>query len=247
VCASCKPNSITSSLDDGRDAADEVRSKNNLTQSHGNEGPRYDGIDVSSHQGKIDWKKLAYDRTLRFAYIKATEGATYVSPHYGYNVTRAHRYGLPVGSYHYMSSKSSVEAQFRNFVSHVNITSQELIPMIDVEDAGEWTRIQLIDSVRHLADLLEAHYGKKPMIYSTMDFYNKYLAPHFNDYPLYIGRYDSRAPRINWQGTYTIWQFSENGTLPGINAYVDLCRFAEGRDIEDIALKTPRADYAHAD
>ena len=139
----------------------------------------YDGIDISSHQGNIDWDKVASDPYIRFVYIKATEGATYQSEHYSRNVRGAHRHGILVGSYHYVTSTSPIDAQAQNFTSQATKQTQDLIPMIDVEDRGAWSRSQLIDSVAKLASLLERHYGRKPMIYSTIDFYNKNLAPHF--------------------------------------------------------------------
>lgn len=196
----------------------------------------YDGIDISSHQGNIDWGKVASDKSIRFVYIKATEGATYSSPHYGYNVTMARRHGLLVGSYHYFTPTASVGDQFRNFSHLAAVSSQDLIPMIDVEHSGSWTRNQLVDSVAAFAELVRQHYGVLPMIYSTMAFYNRWLAPNFNKYPLYIGRYSDKKPDIAWDGRYTIWQFSQSGIVPGIDAYVDLCRYRNGAWLDEIML-----------
>ena len=196
----------------------------------------YDGIDISSHQGDIDWGKVTADKSIRFVYIKATEGATYSSPHYGYNVTMARRHGLLVGSYHYFTPTSNVHDQFRNFSRLAAASSQDLIPMIDVELNGDWSRNQLVDSVRLFADMVKQHYGVQPMIYSTMAFYNRWLAPYFNNYPLYIGRYSDAEPDIAWDGRYTIWQFSQSGIVPGIDAYVDLCHYRDGAWLDEIAL-----------
>ncbi len=196
----------------------------------------YDGIDISSHQGYIDWAKVSSDKDIRFVYIKATEGATYRSPHYAHNITQARRYGLLVGSYHYLTSSSSIDEQFENFSTFALKSVQDLIPMLDVEVRGNWSRSQLIDSVEHFCQLVEQHYGVQPMIYSTMGFYNKNLTPHFNKHRLYIGRYSNAEPEINWEGEYTIWQYSETGIIPGIDAYVDLCRYRKDGWIEEILL-----------
>ncbi len=196
----------------------------------------YHGIDISSHQRHIDWKLVAADKNIHFIYIKATEGATYQSPHYAYNVTMAHQAGVPVGSYHYLKTTSSINEQFHNFTRTAVLTSQDLIPMIDVESRGSWSRQQLNDSVALLARLLEEHYGRTPMIYSTMEFYNENLAPRFNKFPLYIARYSSQQPSINWEGKVTLWQFSDEGIIPGIDAYVDLSRFVDGHDMSSILL-----------
>ena len=125
---------------------------------------RYDGIDISSHQGIIDWAKVSSDKDIRFVYIKATEGATYRSPHYSTNITEARRYGLLVGSYHYITSTSSIDAQFKNFSKYALKSIQDLIPMLDVEVRGHWSRSQLIDSVSKFCNLIERHYGVQPMI-----------------------------------------------------------------------------------
>lgn len=196
----------------------------------------YDGIDISSHQGDIDWAKVASDANIRFVYIKATEGATYQSSHYRRNVEGARRHGILVGSYHYVTSTSAIADQAHNFFMQATRHTQDLIPMLDVEERGSWSRIQLIDSVSKFADMVEKHYGRKPMIYSTIGFYNKNLAPHFNKYPLYIGRYSSAEPVVNWQGRYTVWQFTENGIIPGIDAYVDLCHCHDGGWLDEIAM-----------
>jgi len=197
---------------------------------------RYDGIDISSHQGMIDWAKVSSDKDIRFVYIKSTEGSTYRSPHYAYNVTQARRHGVLVGSYHYLTSTSTIDEQFGNFSKFALKSVQDLIPMLDVEVRGNWSRSQLIDSVDKFCELVKNHYGVQPMIYSTMGFYNKNLTPHFNKHHLYIGRYSSAEPQINWEGEYTIWQYSETGIIPGIDAYVDLCRFSKDRWLDEIML-----------
>ena len=201
-----------------------------------NADAQYDGIDISSHQGFIDWEKVSSDKDIRFVYIKATEGSTYRSPHYAHNFTQARRYGLLVGSYHYLTTTSPVTEQFENFSKFALKPTQDLIPMLDVEVRSGWSRSQLIDSVDKFCELTERHYGVQPMIYSTMGFYNKNLAPHFNKHHLYIGRYSNADPEINWEGEYTIWQYSETGIIPGIDAYVDLSRFHDGVWVNDILL-----------
>ena len=197
---------------------------------------KYDGIDISSYQGYIDWEKVSSDKDIRFVYIKATEGSTYRSPHYAHNITQARRHGLLVGSYHYLSSTSTIDEQFENFSTFALKSIQDLIPMLDVEVRGNWSRSQLIDSVDKFCELVERHYGVQPMIYSTMGFYNKNLTPHFNKHHLYIGRYSSAEPEINWEGEYTIWQYSESGIIPGIDSYVDLCRFHKDGWLDEILL-----------
>ena len=211
-----------------------ARSRNGVPPRHAD--AKYNGIDISSHQGFIDWAKVSSDKDISFVYIKATEGATYRSPHYAHNITQARRHGLLVGSYHYITSSSTIDEQFANFSKFALKSVQDLVPMLDVEVRGDWSRSQLIDSVDKFCQLVEQHYGVQPMIYSTMGFYNKNLAPHFNKHHLYIGRYSNDEPEINWEGEYTIWQYSEQGIIPGIDTYVDLCRFNSDAWLDEILL-----------
>lgn len=197
---------------------------------------RYDGIDVSRHQKQIDWTKVACDKQVTFVYIKATEGATLTDRFYAYNIEHARREGIKVGSYHFFSTTSPVAAQFKNFARNINAHKQDLIPMIDVEKSGSLTRSQLIDSVSKFAAMVEKRYKHKPLIYSTMGFYNTHLAPQFNSYPLYIGRYSQVRPQIKWNGKCLIWQYSEDGIVTGIPERVDLCTFTTGHSVEDILL-----------
>ena len=201
-----------------------------------NQDAVYDGIDISSYQGYIDWEKVSSDKNIRFVYIKATEGATYRSPHYAHNITQARRHGMLVGSYHYLTSTSTIDEQFENFSKFALKQVQDLIPMLDIETRGDWSRSQLQDSVDKFCTLAEKVYGVQPMIYSTMGFYNKNLAPRFNKHRPYIGRYSNSEPEINWEGEYTIWQYSETGIIPGIDAYVDLCRYRKDGWIDEIML-----------
>ena len=203
-----------------------------------NQEAAYDGIDISSYQGYIDWEKVSSDKNIRFVYIKATEGATYRSPHYAHNITQARRHGMLVGSYHYLTSTSTIDEQFENFSKFALKPVQDLVPMLDIETRGDWSRSQLQDSVDKFCALVEHLYGIRPMIYSTMGFYNKNLAPRFNKHRLYIARYSNSEPKINWEGEYTIWQYSETGIIPGIDAYVDLCRYRKDGWIDEILLSS---------
>ncbi len=197
----------------------------------------YDGIDVSSYQKDIDWSTTAADRNIKFVYVKATEGATFTSNHYRRNIENARRYGVRVGSYHFLRTASSIRSQFENFISVVKKEEQDLVPLIDVEYRRGWTNQQLRDSVKLFADLLEEYYGCRPMIYTSSSFFNAYLAPDFVDYPLFIARYSKSRPQLTHGAKWILWQFSERGRIQGIDAYVDLCRFNAGCGLNDILMK----------
>src|SRR5438128_688135 len=75
------------------------------------------GIDVSHYQGRIDWKTVASAEHIRFAYIKATEGASSVDKQFSGNWRKARAAGLQVGAYHYFSFCSPGQKQAEHFLS----------------------------------------------------------------------------------------------------------------------------------
>lgn len=200
---------------------------------------RFDGIDVSRHQGWIDWKKIAQNKKIKFVYIKATEGATRQDVYYSSNISRARKAHVRVGSYHYMTAKFSVHRQFQNFKKTVKKGQQDLIPMIDIEEEGmrRWSKRQIQDSLQVLIDLMKRYYGKAPIIYSQYNFYNKNLAPRFNRYYLFIARYHTDAPPLKGHGKHNIWQYTQHGRVAGIDGYVDLDRFVGGSSLRDLRLR----------
>lgn len=198
----------------------------------------YDGIDISHHQGFIDWPVVSRDSCIQFVYMKATEGATHVDSLYERNLREARLVGMKVGSYHYLTSSSTVEEQFNNFLRHADPDKQDLRPMIDVEEEGVkgLTKVQLQQCVADFAALVKRHYGVWPVIYSYVKFYNQYLAPRFNSFHLFLARYDGMEPVIEGQGQHNIWQHTNQGTIFGIKGKVDLDSFSQGTTLEDLLI-----------
>ena len=196
----------------------------------------YDGLDISDYQKDVDWEAIARNKRIKYVYIKATEGVTYKSKRYRSYLEQARKHGIKVGSYHFMRTGSSVHDQFENFKSVVKKSEQDLLPLIDIEVHNGWTNQQIRDSLKVFADLIEKHYGCKPMIYTGAYFYNNILGRAFNDYPLFIARYANTPPVING-ASWTLWQFSEKGRVEGISTPVDLSCFNKGTSLHSILIK----------
>lgn len=214
--------------------------KTNKSQFTFTQAANYNGIDVSHHQGNIRWDVVAGDTCIQFVYIKATEGSTHVDVKYDTNVYGAKNAGLLIGSYHFLTSASSVEEQYRNFRSHVEPALQDLLPMVDVEWSGVegWTKDQLQDNLERFCNLIARDYGKVPLIYADSRFYNMYLTPRFDTYPLFIAHYDELEPEVKGAHKHYIWQRDEHGHVTGIPHEVDLDAFAKGTTLNDILLRT---------
>ena len=198
----------------------------------------YDGIDVSKYQGDIDWAAIARNKNIKFAYIKATEGATYVDPRFEENIAEARKHGVKVGCYHFLRSSSTIADQFENMKRYVRREEQNLVPMIDVESMGKWSQQQLVDSLHAFAVMIYEHYRVAPIIYTYVNFYNRNLAGRFTNYPLFIARYTEPEPELSDGTKYVIWQYTERGRVNGIKGNVDLSRFGNGYSVHDISIKS---------
>ena len=94
------------------------------------------GVDVSAHQGEIDWSVLA-GQDVQFAYIKATEGSGFTDRMFADNWEGARRSGLRVGAYHFFSFDSGGDTQADRFIGTVPKEKDSLPPAVDVEFYGE--------------------------------------------------------------------------------------------------------------
>ena len=197
----------------------------------------YDGIDISHHNGKIVWETVAKDPNIKFVYIKATEGYRHTDKQFVYNTTHARKFGLKVGAYHLLTTKTCMRTQFRYFASVADQYPQDLVPVVDVEEnkVTQWTAQQKRDSIAKFMELAKEHYGVAPVLYCSHKFYKNYLSPKFDDQILFIARYSHKQPKLDGK-RHNIWQFTEHGRIDGISGDVDLDRFGPNTSLSDILL-----------
>lgn len=203
-------------------------------------GEQFDGIDISHHNGNIDWAKIATNQNIAFVYMKATEGYQHTDSVYTRNLLAAKKLGLKVGSYHMLTTKSPVRLQFESFKATADREQQDLIPVLDLEEnmLTDWDLSQVADSVGLFLKMAEVHYGVKPIIYSNYRYFQAYLEPTFPDYTFFIAKYGKRPPQSEGDTQRPLlWQFTEHGAITGINKDVDLSRFANNMTINDILIQ----------
>ena len=183
------------------------------------------GVDVSQYQGTVDFEKVKA-AGVSFAYIKATQGNTWQSPDYKADFEAARAAGLIVGFYHYYMTDDAPQTQFDNFTSHVDLGEGDLPPVVDIEALHKNTRPDLADDLRQFLSMLEGKYGVKPIIYSGVNFANEYLSG-FGNHPLWLAEYGVDQPKTpsGWE-SWAFWQYSQSGTVDGVNGPVDLDRFS---------------------
>lgn len=202
------------------------------------------GIDVSHHQGKINWDALSEaqidDCPITFVIIKGTEGRTIKDPLYKHNYHEASRGRYIKGVYHFFTpSIHTGKQQAEHYLRQVRLQPGDLPPVLDIEKVGKLTRAELqAEALQWLAECEKA-YGCPPIIYTNHKFYQKYLdAPEFKKYPLWMAHY--YLPALPYDGQWKFWQHNDCGRLPGIKGTVDLNVYNGSLyDLQQLCLKEP--------
>lgn len=186
------------------------------------------GVDVSAYQGEIDWETLA-EEDIHFAFMKATEGSTFVDKRFSYNWKQAHKTDLRVGAYHFLSFDSPGTTQAEHYISVVSKQEDMLPPVVDLELYGKYGKAppsqELTDKI--LGDFLvavEEHYGLRPIIYATHKTYDLYLKDGYRNYDIWI-RNLLFYPYLSDGRQWNFWQYSNRGRLKGyqgVERFIDL-------------------------
>ncbi|MFN4145917.1 MAG: glycoside hydrolase family 25 protein [Runella sp.] len=184
------------------------------------------GIDVSKHNGRIDWPTLRQMRfeglRFQFAYIKATEGTSLTDRDFQSNWRQADAVGLYRGAYHFFIPWKPPQPQFENFKRSVTLKKGDLPPVLDFEiGTNAYTQAQVIENLRTWLQLAESHYGIRPIIYTNVNFYHRYIKNNLDEYPLWVADYSDWGLRRFGNAHILFWQYSEKGSADGIRGAVD--------------------------
>ncbi len=188
-------------------------------------GYKTHGIDVSHHQGRINWTEVAAMEVngirISFAFLKATEGITRQDRQFKRNWEKAGEAGMMRGAYHFFHPSRDAAKQAENFINQVKLKPGDLPPVLDIEVSNRRSKKEIVEGAMEWCRLVEEHYGVKPIIYTSPGYYDKYLADEFKDYPLWIAHYHEELPRMHhrkWQ----FWQHTDKANINGIKGEVDL-------------------------
>ena len=123
------------------------------------------------------------------------------------------------------------------FIRTVKLDSGDLPPVLDVELSGKKPKKELQQSIKKWLDRVEAHYGVKPILYTSYKFKTHYLDDSlFNAYPYWISHY--YVDSVKYQGKWHFWQHTDIGSVPGIHHDVDLNVF--NGSLEELRKMTMR-------
>ncbi len=193
------------------------------------------GIDVSKYQGDIDWGRVA-DSGVKFVWIKATEGGDHLDEKFAANWQAAKAAGIPRGAYHFVYWCRPPLEEVQWFEQNVPVEDDALPPVLDVEPTPDSkTCHRHLEPASAQADMrtmlveMERHYGKRPIIYTSVDFYEAILSDgSFADYPMWV-RSTKYHPSVRYGSTpWKFWQYRADGSVPGIEGHVDRDAFYAG-------------------
>ncbi|MCX8999219.1 glycoside hydrolase family 25 protein [Rhizobiaceae bacterium BDR2-2] len=185
------------------------------------------GVDVSRWQGEIDWPRLRAHGA-NFAYIKATDGGDHLDPMFQTNWRRAKEAGLKRGAYHFFYWCRVASEQASWFIRNVPRDPDALPPVIDVEWNGDSackrrpSPQQVREKMQVFMDMLERHYGKRPVIYTAPDFYADNLKGAFQNYPFWLRAVAQHPSKVYPGRKWVFWQYSGSGLSQGVNGKIDL-------------------------
>lgn len=189
------------------------------------------GIDVSHHQGAVDWPKVAQSG-VEFVYLKATEGGDFVDPSFRQNWMEAKASGLAVGAYHFYRQCKSGQEQADNFLTILPSEQAQLPPVIDVEHMGPCpdgpTRFDPVREIGVFLDRVASKIGCRPILYVTPEFDETYLRGQFETEMFWV-RSIFLPPRIR-QAHWLFWQYHHYGRKSGIEGPVDLNAFRGNKE-----------------
>ena len=181
-----------------------------------------------SHLGSKSKKKISgkVDYPVSFVFIKSTEGVSVRNPYYVHDYAAARKAGIPIGAYHFFSTKRTGAAQADYFINHTLFRKGDLPPVLDIEPSNSQIEAMggskaLWSNIRAWLQAVERRCGVKPILYVNQMFVNKYLpdAPDIKrDYKVWIARYGEYKPDIH----LIVWQLSPDGRVQGITGEVDI-------------------------
>lgn len=197
------------------------------------------GIDISHFQTHVEWDSLmvltdgsrrtmksmsmAKDiRPVSYVFIKATEGSSMKDKHFRKHWKEAEKKDIRRGAYHFFRSSKDPRQQAENFIKAVGeLRYKDLPPVLDIETIHSGcSRKTLNDKALTWLKIIEKHYGRKPIVYSSASFIEDILCDEIRmNYPIWVAHYDVETPRYK---DWDFWQFTDKAVVHGIDGYVDL-------------------------
>lgn len=190
------------------------------------------GMDVSEHNGSINWDKVKSEGRIKYAMIRCGFGQNFTSQDDKYferNVKEAERVGIPWGPYHYSYALDTkqAESEVEHVLRLIKGKSPQYPVAFDMEDADGYKNKRgvmgnhalLVDICDRFLSLVEAK-GYKVLLYASKYWLESILnSSKLDKYPKWVAQW---ASKCTYGGKYEMWQYTSDGSVAGISGRVDL-------------------------
>lgn len=203
------------------------------------------GVDVSTHQGFVNWKSMKSDG-VAFGFVKATEGVNFIDNRFTQNMSGARAAGVPIGPYHYARPDSAVGTladpvkqdainEANDFVDaiepyYTNYPGEYLRPVLDVEELPATAEINTVseqraylsDWIRDFNSVVQDRLGLDVIIYSNGNYSKNYYEPDLASFDLWFAAPNgiNNPPSSSSIGIWAsqgweFWQYSWTESIGG--------------------------------
>lgn len=186
------------------------------------------GTDVSKYQTSVDWD-AAKASGISFAFIKATEGGDRVDDYFDEHWRRTRNAGIPRAAYHFFYFCRPAVEQAQWFIQNVPKDQSAMPPVLDMEWNPQSPTCKLRpDAATVRAEMtvflrmVEKHYGKKPIIYTSVDFFDDNNLSTFRGYPYWLRSVAGHPTKRYGDHPFTFWQYTGTGIIPGMKGDADI-------------------------
>ena len=184
------------------------------------------GIDVSKHQGKINWEKVN-NSGVDYAIIRCGYGQDQYNQddeYWDINAKACEQYGIPYGTYlySYADTVEKAASEAKHVLRLVEGYDLSYPIYYDLEESSVRSKLnksQIADIAETFCSIIEEA-GYEAAIYSSKDWFENYLTDsRFNQWDRWVAQYNTQC---TYRGEYTMWQCSSKGYVDGIDGYADL-------------------------
>lgn len=189
------------------------------------------GIDVSKHQGEIDWVNVRA-AGVQFAIIRVGMGRNNIDPQFRRNISECNRLGIPCGVFWFSYALDEAEArkEAEYCLAAIKPYKVEYPVFFDLEyDTARYLKQKGVTLTKAMATAHAKAFlstiekaGYYAANYANPDYLSHFFDSSLSTYDLWFANYKDNPDLSNPPRDCGIWQYSSSGRVNGINGKVDL-------------------------